>query len=404
MTAAEFSKQDLAPPVALLQRWRGRALVAGIAGGILTIFGAFVSPDELLRGYLIGFMVCLSFTLGSMAWLMIGHLTGGNWWMLGRRVFEAATKTLPLVTAMFIPILLGMHRLYLWTHPDEVAGDKVLMAKAFYLNTPGWIGRAVIYFALWNVLGYLLTRWSAEQDVDDSPRVWRRLKAVAAPGLVLYALSVNFAATDWVMSLDPHWYSTMYGFLFIAQHLLATLALLICLLVLLAQFPPMDEVVRPDRLHDCGKLMLALTMVWAYFSFSQWLIIWMANLPEEISWYLARINGGWQIVALMLVILQFSLPFLLLLSRDLKRDARKLVPVALLVLFMRFVDAYWLVVPNPMPGPRHEHIYLHWTYIVAPIALIGLWFAFFAWNLARQPLLVRNEPQLARLWESSHAH
>jgi hypothetical protein len=339
-----------------------------------------------------------------MAWLMVGHMTGGNWWMLGRRIFEAATKTLPLVTVMFIPILLGMHRLYLWTHPDEVAGDKVLMAKAFYLNTPGWILRAVIYFALWNVLGYLLTRWSAEQDVDDSPRVWRRLKAISAPGLILYAFSVNFAATDWVMSLDPHWFSTMYGFLFIAQHLLATLALLICLLVLLAQFSPMNEVVRPDRLHDCGKLMLALTMVWAYFSFSQWLIIWMANLPEEISWYLARINGGWQIVALMLVILQFSLPFLLLLSRDLKRDARKLVPVALLVLFMRFVDAYWLVAPNPMPGPRHEHIYLHWTYIAAPIALVGLWLAFFAWNLARQPLLVRNEPQLPRLWESSHAH
>jgi hypothetical protein len=358
----------------------------------------------LLRGYLIGFMICLGFTLGSMAWLMVGHLTGGNWWMLGRRVFEAAIKTLPLVTAMFIPILLGMNRLYLWTHPDEVAGDKVLMSKTFYLNTPGWIVRAVIYFAIWNVLGYLLTRWSTMQDFDDSPRVWQRLKIISAPGLVLYAFSVNFAATDWVMSLDPRWYSTMYGFLFIAQHLLSSMALLICLLVLLAQFSPMNEIVRPDRLHDCGKLLLMLTMVWAYFSFSQWLIIWMANLPEEISWYLARINGGWQIVALALVILQFSLPFLLLLSRDLKRDRRKLVAVALLVLVMRFVDAYWLIVPNPMPGARHEHIYFHWTYLVAPVALVGLWFAFFAWNLARRPLLVRNEPQLPRLWESSHAH
>jgi hypothetical protein len=404
MTAAELTQRDFAPPVALLQRWRGRALAVGIAGAILTILGAFTSPDELLRGYLMGFLVCLSFTLGSMAWLMLGHLTGGNWWMLGRRVFEAAVKTLPLVTAMFIPILLGMHRLYLWTHPDDVAGDKTLMAKAFYLNTPTWILRAAIYFVLWNVLGYLLTRWSAEQDVDESPAVWRRLKKIAAPGLALYAFSLNFAATDWVMSLDPHWFSTIYGLLFVAQHLLATMALLICLLVLLAQFSPMNEVLRPDRLHDCGKLMLALTMVWAYFSFSQWLIIWMGNLPEEISWYLMRIKHGWQIVALMLVILQFALPFALLLSRDLKRDTRKLVPVALLVLFMRFVDAYWLVAPNPMPGPRHEHIYLHWTYLAAPIALVGLWFAFFAWNLAKRPLLVRNEPQLARLWESSHAH
>jgi Ni/Fe-hydrogenase subunit HybB-like protein len=253
-------------------------------------------------------------------------------------------------------------------------------------------------------LGYLLTRGSDLEDRDDSPAVWRRLKRIAAPGLAIYAFTVNFAATDWVMSLDPHWYSTMYGFLFIAQHLLSTMALAICMLVLLSAYAPMREIVRPDRLHDVGKLMLAMTMLWAYFSFSQWLIIWMANLPEEISWYLARIKQGWQIVALLLVLLQFSLPFLLLLSRDLKRDARKLAAVALLVLAMRLVDAYWLIAPNPFPGPQHEQIYLSWTYLAAPAALLGLWFAFFFWNLGRRPLLVKNEPQLARLWESSHVH
>jgi hypothetical protein len=404
MTAATGISTELSPPVAVLGRWRTRALGVGIVGVVLSLLGAFVAPDELLRGYLMGFMVCLGFALGSLAWLMVGHLTGGNWWMLGRRLFEAAGRTLPLVTVMFLPLLFGMHRLYPWTHADEVAGDKVLLAKQFYLNPPFWIGRAVVYFVLWNALAWLLTRWSARQDVDDSPLIWRQLKGIAAPGLVVYALSINFASTDWVMSLDPHWYSTMYGFLFIAQHLLSVLALTICLLVLLSEYTPIREVLRPDRLHDLGKLMLALTMVWAYFSFSQWLIIWMGNLPEEISWYLSRIRQGWQIVALMLVLLQFGLPFLLLLSRDLKRDARKLVGVALLVLFMRLVDVYWLVAPNPFPGPRHEHIYLHWTYLAAPALLLGLWFAFFFWNLGRHPLLVKNEPQLPRLWESSHAH
>jgi len=401
---ADVSTRDLAPPAAPLARWRKRALMIGVVAGILSLIGVFVSPDEFLRAYLMGFMVCLGLTLGSVAWLMTGHLTGGNWWMIGRRIFEAAAKTLPLVTVMFLPIAFGMHRLYLWTHADVVAADKVLQDKQFYLNTPTWILRAVIYFVLWNLIVFLLARWSARQDVDDSPSVWRFMKVVSGPGLVLYGFSVNFAATDWVMSLDPHWFSTMYGLIFIAQHGLSTMALTICLVVLLAHFPPLSEVVRPDRLQDLGKLALALTMVWAYFSFSQWLIIWEGNLPEEIAWYLARINHGWQIPALMLAGLQFALPFLLLLSRSLKRNARQLASVAVLLLAMRFVDVYWLVAPNPMPGPHHEHLYLHWTYIVVPLALVGFWFAFFAWNISRRPLLVKNEPQLARLWESSHAH
>jgi hypothetical protein len=211
---------------------------------------------------------------------------------------------------------------------------------------------------------------------------------------------------DWVMSLDPHWFSTIYGMLFIAGQGLSSLAFAICILVLLSPFPPMREIVREDRLHDLGKLMLAFTMVWAYFSFSQWLIIWMANLPEEISWYLHRIKNGWQAVALLLIVLQFALPFLLLLSRSLKRDARKLVPVALLIIVMRWVDLYWLVAPNPFPGagPEDHHFALHWTYVVVPVALMGLWLALFSWNLSKRPLLVATDPQLPRLWERSHGH
>ncbi len=179
---ADVSTRDFAPPAAPLARWRKRALMIGVAAGILSIIGVFVSPDEFLRGYLMGFMVCLGLTLGSVAWLMTGHLTGGNWWMISRRLFEAAAKTLPLVTVMFLPIAFGMHRLYLWTHTDVVAADKVLQAKQFYLNTPTWILRAVIYFVLWNLIVYLLARWSARQDADDSPSVWRFMKVVSGAG------------------------------------------------------------------------------------------------------------------------------------------------------------------------------------------------------------------------------
>jgi hypothetical protein len=224
--------------------------------------------------------------------------------------------------------------------------------------------------------------------------------------MLVYGLTITLACTDWVMSLDPAWYSTIFGMFFMISEMLSTMALMIVILCALREFPPYDQILGPDKLHDYGKLMLTFTMVWAYFSFSQWLIIWAGNLPEEITWYLDRIHGGWQTVALSLVLLQFSLPFVLLLSRELKRDARKLVPVALLVLVMRYVDLYWLVAPNPFPGTAADtrHLSYHWTYFAVPLALVSIWLGMFFWQLGRRPLLVVNEPMLPRLWEPSHGH
>jgi hypothetical protein len=393
------------PPAAtgsLSKRW----LVIGVLAGIASAAGAFLSAQQFLRGYLIGYMLVLGFSLGSMALLMLGHLTGGNWWMIGRRVMEAAIGNLPLLTLLFVPIWLGRHGLYIWLDPAYVAAHHSVAAKSGYLNDSFWTLRAVIYFAIWNLWAFALRSGSLKQDGDASPAVWEKLKVWSAPGLLMFGLTITLASTDWIMSLDPAWYSTIFGMFFMISEMLSVMALMIVILCSLREFAPYDKVLGPDKLHDYGKLMLAFTMVWAYFSFSQWLIIWAGNLPEEITWYLDRIHGGWQIVALALVFLQFSLPFLLLLSRELKRDARKLVPVALLVLVMRYVDLYWLVAPNPFPGTSgaEHHLTYHWTYFAAPLALVSIWLGTFFWQLSKRPLLVVTEPMLPRLWEQSHDH
>jgi hypothetical protein len=393
-----------APPAAasLSTRW----LVIGLVASIAAIAGAVLSNAQFLRGYLIGYMLVLGFSLGSLALLMLGHLTGGNWWMIGRRVMEAAVGNFPLLTILFLPIWLGRHGLYVWLDPAYVASHHAVAAKSGYLNESFWTLRAVLYFAIWNLWAMALRSGSSKQDADDSPRVWQKLKVWAGPGILVYGLTITLAATDWVMSLDPAWYSTIFGMFFMISEMLSVMALMIVILCALREYAPYNKILGPDQLHDYGKLMLAFTMVWAYFSFSQWLIIWAGNLPEEIVWYLNRIYGGWQAVALALVLLQFALPFLLLLSRSLKRDARKLVPVALLVLVMRYVDLYWLVAPNAFPGGGNasHHLTYHWTYFAAPLALVSLWLGSFFWQLGRRPLLVVTEPMLPRLWEPSHGH
>jgi hypothetical protein len=296
-----------------------------------------------------------------------------------------------------------MKHLYHWAHADVMAHDHVLQQKAWWLNTPGWTIRAVVYFIVWIGLSLVLNRWSAMQDSPTEPRFTHRYKVVASFGVILYVFTITFAAIDWVMSLDPHWNSTIYGLLFVAGQALSGLSFCTAMLILLMRTTRLGEIVKPGQLHDLGKLMLAFTMLWAYFSFSQWLIIWSGNLPEEITWYLNRIRGGWGAVALLLVILQFALPFLLLLSRDLKRGGRTLLPLALFILFMRLVDLFWLVVPN-FQDTEH-HFQFHWAYLVAPIALLGAWLATYFTYLRTRPLIPVYEPQVPSLLsQSGHGH
>ena len=405
---SNLATKSLAAPPAWLATVRNRGLIVGLIFAVLSAIGAFTNFQTFMHGYLMGYMFCLSLCLGGMALVMLGHMTGGNWFMMGRRIMEAQQRTLPLLAVMFIPVAVFMKELYVWANPSQVlANDAVMHWKMErWLNPHGFVIRAVIYFLIWGLWIWKLNAGSREQDTNPDPVVWQRLKAWSAPGILVYGFTLTFASVDWVMSMDGHWFSTIYGMIYMAQHALVTFAFAIVMLILLTPVSVIGEVMFKDRLHDFGKLIFALTMVWGYFSFSQFLIIWSGNLPEEISWFLARMTGGWGPIALLLVVGQFALPFVLLLFRDIKRDARKLILVALLVIVVRWFDTFWLVVPNPWPGnpTATTHFTFSWMYVAVPVAMAGIWFAYFAMELAKRPLLVRNDPQLPRLWEHSHGH
>lgn len=387
-------------------RYERLSLIVGLVFTVILALGFFLSPREMFfRSYLLAYVFWIGIALGCLAILMLQHLSGGAWGLVIRRVLEAGTRTLPLMAILFAPIIYGMGYLYEWTHLGQLAGGKtleekhlyeMLLHKSKYLNTTGFLLRTLLYFLIWGALAYFLNKWSAEQDRTAERRFTKRLQALSGPGLVLFVLTVTFASVDWVMSLDPEWFSTIFGLLFVAAWTLSSFAFVIAVMALLAAREPLSGVVLPRHFHDLGKLLLAFVMVWAYFSFSQFLIIWSGNIPEETKWYLYRMRGGWSFVALMLVIFHFALPFLLLLSRDLKRNARRLAMVAGLVLLMRLVDLFWLIAPKFSKGDFH----MSWTDVVAPIGVGGLWLAFFLWQLKQRPLIPFNDPQLPEVLEA----
>jgi hypothetical protein len=388
-----------------LARLQQRALIVGLVGLAAGVIGAFMNADQFFRSWLIGFLFCLGLALGSLGLLMVQHLSGGQWGLVSRRVFEAATRTLPLVTLFFIPILFGMRPLFLWARPEAVQADRILQMKALYLNVPFFIGRAVVYFALWLLCMFLLNKWSDAQDRGEAavtaPETVR-FRKVSAPGLLFLVLTVTFASIDWVMSLDPHWFSTIFGLLTVVGQGLSALAFTIAVLALIAPTGALAGRLTPRHFHDLGKLMLAFVMLWAYLSFSQFLIIWSGNLPEEIPWYVERIRGGWGVVAVLLVLGHFALPFLLLLSRDLKRHSGMLAKVAIFVILMRLVDLIWLVAPtfshaSADQGSRFE-LKLHWMDVVIPVGLAGLWVCLFARQLRSRPLLPTNDPYFKEIF------
>jgi hypothetical protein len=260
--------------------------------------------------------------------------------------------------------------------------------------------RALIYFAIWLALAYFLNRWSLLQDRTADRKYTKNMRVLSGPGMVLFVFTVSFASIDWFMSLDWEWSSTIYGFIFVAAWSLSALAFTIAVMAALSKHEPMNNVVAQLHFHDLGKLLLALVMLWSYFAFSQFLIIWSGNLPEEIRWYLPRIHGVWGAIALAVIVLHFAFPFLFLLSRSLKRHAGKLVIVALLILVMRLVDLFWMIEPNFTKGEFH----FNWMDLVAPIAMGGLWLGIFARALSQRALILFNDPLFETVLEQKHAH
>jgi hypothetical protein len=378
-----------APPV--VRKISQRSLVIGIVFAAISVALAFAHPDEFYRAYLLGFMCWLGVALGSMAIVMIRHLTGGGWGTVIRRILGAAMRTLPVLAVLFIPVIVAVwqHQIYPWAMPLEAVRDarihEHLEKHSFvrsYLNPSGFILRAIIYFSIWNLLSFLLSKWSKETDHANAPDNSQRFKAVSGPGLILYAFTISFAAIDWIMSIDPTWVSTMFGLIILIGELLSAMCFAVVVERILFNYKPMSEMLKPDFVHDHGKWMLTFIMVWAYFTFSQWLIIWAGNLPPEITFYLRRLNGGWGWIGLVLVLFHFAIPFGILLSRPFKRNIRKLVWLAAWLLLMRYLDLFWIIEPN-----FSQTFVVTVADIVVPIAIGGIWLWYFFRNLASLPLL-----------------
>jgi hypothetical protein len=401
MSTAHVHNPDLTAPL-VVKTIGQRSLVVGVIFSVIAVAGALAQPTVFFRGYLLSFMAWLGVALGSMAVLMLRHMTGGGWGMVIRRIMGAAMRTLPLMALLFVPILFAIPRLYVWVQPLDSIADKHLrehlqeITKS-YLTVNGFIVRAIFYFAIWNALSFLLTKWSREQDAPGGPDNSGRFKAVSGPGLILYGFTISFAAIDWVMSLDPSWISTIYGLLILAGEVLSAICFAVVVERILVRYRPMSEMLKPDYVHDHGKLMLTFVMVWAYFGFSQWLIIWAGNLPEEITWYITRLNGGWGYIGLFLVVFHFAVPFVLLLSRPFKRDVTRLVWLAIWLMLMRYLDLFWNIEPN-----FSSTVTVTWADVVVPVAMGGLWLAYFFRNLGSLPLLPAYDPEAKDVLEPAH--
>ena len=387
-----------APPE--VGRIGSRALIAGIVGLAALAVGFFLDRDQFFRAYLVGFVYWIGAALGCLGFLMIQYLTGGTWGVVTRRIFEAGARTVfPLGLILFVPVVLGMSSLYHWSHADAVAADPILQQKQPYLNVPFFLIRTGVYFLVWWFLASTLSRLSKTHDESGDHAKRQRMADWSGPGVLAYGLTMTFAAFDWVMSLDPHWYSTIYGLMMIAGQGITAIGLTIVVAVYLSRREPMDHVFRSAHFHDLGMLLFALVMLWAYFNYSQLVIIWAANLPEETPWYIRRWGPPWSYLSWSLLIAHFALPFSILLSRDLKKHGKRLIWVAALLLIMRFLDLVWLVAPDF----KNSRLSGLWMYAAATVGVGGIWLWFFCRYLQSRSLVPVHDPQLeAALTVHSH--
>ncbi|HLH17060.1 MAG TPA: hypothetical protein VKX45_07555 [Bryobacteraceae bacterium] len=373
-----------------LRRWRPYATGAGVLLLAVSAIGAFINPGDFFHSYLIGWLFWLGVALGSMGFLMMQYLTGGAWGIVTRRTLEAATRTLPVVAALFVPLAFGMPYLYEWARQDRVRANALLQHREGYLNPAMFLLRTAFYLAVWIGFAHWLNRWSAEEDEHPGEPLRTRLAQLSAGGLIVYVFLITFASVDWAESLQTEFYSTIWGFLFVAGQGLTSIAFAIAAMWLLSFFEPMASVLRPSHFHDLGKLLLMMVMVWAYFSFSQLVIVWAGNLPHEISYYLPRFATSWGWLGVALIVAQFFVPFLLLLSRPLKRNAALLTGVVAIVLLMRYLDLVWIV----LPGYHSKAFQMTWLTFTAPLGIGGIWLAAFFREWPKLPLLPVNAPEL----------
>lgn len=411
---------DLGAP-AFVNSWRSRALVVGAVFAVLSILLAVLdhSVNHLLRAWLLGFMICFGFAVGGLAVLMVQYLTGGKWGLLIRRPLEAMSRTLPLVFIYFLPIGIFAKRLYLWaaiSNPAQALKDGVIneaQAHAIAFKRPMlnpatmWIS-TIACFAIWGFYMWRLNTLSLQRDADKESHVryWQqKFENISGFGVLVYALTMTAGVIYWVMSLDVTWYSSVYGLLFLVGQGYSVLALVIITVLSLAKGEPFKTILRTTEQHDLGKLTFAFVMLNIYLAFSQFLIIWSGNLPEEIPWYLNRFRGGWAVIATLDFVFHWLIPFTLLLSRDLKRNRARLVLVCKWMIFARCWDMFWLIEPNFPDAARNLHFSFGiLEYATVPVVLIAVWLAYYFTQLQKRALVAVNDPHLAEILEPDHAH
>ncbi len=383
-----------------LDRVQALALGVGGIGLLIWAVGCYMDPEPALRGWLLGFIVWAGVGIGGLGILHLQYLTGGAWGVVIRRVAEACSRTIPLLAILFAPIGMGMFYLYDWTHLQAAGTDPLLVWRGAYMEPFWWSARTVLYFFLFSVMGYLLNSWSAKQDqsadYEESAKHLGSATAFSGPSIIFYVVLITLATVDWMMTLEPHWFSTMWGFLFTVGWALSCFCFAVAILAFLHDKPPMDRVLGKRHFHDIGKLMLALVMVWAYFNFSQYLIIWSGNLTEETPFYVARSKVTWGAIGLLLIIFHFAFPFLILLMQDFKRKAKWLAALAIFILIMRVVDMYYIIGPSPMIGEKQGALEVAFRLspwdIVAPIAIGGIWLWWFIREYKQRAIVPYKDP------------
>lgn len=402
MSNGEHDNLDFTAPT-VVNVWQKRAFIVGCVFAVPSIVGWVLEYDQFYRSYLLGYMLCFELTVGSMALLMLYHLTGGAWGTVTRRVMEAAMQNIWLIIFLFAPIIIGVHRLYPWSRPEELAASDHLRFIAHqYLRLALWLPRAAIYFIAFAALVWILMVISRRQDREPKAHLGPTLNAICGPGLVVYFFITLFLYTDWLMSLTPDWISMIYGLIFNAGHGLTAVSFAVVIVALLVRHPPMRAVMQHDQFLDLGKIMLTFVMVWGWWTYAQWIIFWSGNKPDQISWYLARTRGGWEYYGFALIMVAFCIPFALLLSRRFKSSPRTLMKIAFVTLLARYMDNFWFIAPA-FPN-RVGDFHYSWLDAVIPISLVSFWLALFFQHLKSRPLLAVQDPHVDLILEQAYGN
>jgi hypothetical protein len=376
-------------------RWhRLPALGAGIgaAGIVLSlVLSIGDTSHRFYFSYLVAFMFFLSVSLGALLFVLIQYTAKAGWSVVVRRIAENLMALLPLFAVLFIPVAFGVHHLYHWTHTEAVLADPVLAGKSGYLNLPFFFVRAAIYLAAWTAISVWFLRRSVEQDGSGDLAITRRLQAASPPCIGVYALTSSFAAIDWMMSMDPHWFSTIFGVYYFAGSFLAVNATMAIIAVTMRRNGLLGEAITAEHFHALGRFLFAFTVFWTYIAFSQYMLIWYANLPEETMWFAKRTAGSWQTVGMALMVGHFGLPFFFLLPRGMKRREGTLVAAAAWLLLMHYVDLYWLILPVHDVDGVHPRLIDVTTFL----GIGGLVAGAYGWLMRRHALLPVKDPRLA---------